>query len=224
MSAARRSTRRTGRDVAVVLGVAVVGVVAVSTLSSGDVPRGDDEIRPELLPAYVAAADQVPQVVPGCTGLEWPVLAGIGRVESHHARGSEIDVDGRTDPLIFGPRLDGSGVGGNVTPFRDTDGGRWDGDTEFDRAVGPMQFIPTSWELYGQDATGDGLADPHNIHDATLAAAVHLCGFSPIDLSDRRELRRAVLRYNQSGEYADTVLRWADRYAQRYPDGVPTDG
>lgn len=222
MSAARSRRRRTGRDLAVIAGVAVVGVVAVSTLSSGEGPLADDEVRPELLAAYVEAADRAPEVVPGCQGLDWPVLAGIGRVESHHARGSEIGADGRTDPLIFGPRLDGSGAGGNVTPIRDTDGGRWDQDTEFDRAVGPMQFIPTSWELYGQDATGDGVADPHNIHDATLAAAVHLCGFTPVDLTDRGELRRAVLRYNQSGEYADSVLRWAERYAARYPDGVPT--
>lgn len=200
------------------IGAVLLLAVVVARQQGG----GQDEIRPQLLAAYVEAAERLPEAAPGCEGLHWSVLAGIGRIESHHARGSEIDAVGDTDPWILGPRLDGSGAGGNVTPIRDTDGGRWDRDTEFDRAVGPMQFIPTSWELYGQDATGDGEADPHNIHDATLSAAVHLCGFTPVDLSDRAELRRAVLRYNQSGDYADQVLRWADRYAERYPDGTPT--
>lgn len=182
------------------------------------------QIRPEMLSAYVEAAELVPTVAPECEGLTWQVIAGIGRVESAHARGSEIDAEGGTDPWIIGPALDGSGAGGNTTPIYDTDLGRWDQDEEFDRAVGPMQFIPTSWELYGTDATGDDVADPHNVRDAALSAAVHLCGFTPTDLSDPDELRSAILRYNQSGDYADEVLDYAERYADRYgPDGSELD-
>lgn len=194
-------------------GVGLLGVALVSALTG----TGEgDPIRPDMVRAYVRAVELVPEVVPGCEGLTWQVLAGIGRVESGHARGSDVDAEGRTDPRIYGPRLDGSGAGGNTTPVPDTDLGRLDGDQEFDRAVGPMQFIPTSWELYGRDATGDGEADPHNVSDAALGAAVHLCGFTPVDLSDPDQLRMAVLRYNQSGDYADEVLEHADRYRDRY--------
>jgi len=195
------------------VGAGLLGVALLSTLAGRD---RDEPIRPELVAAYVGAVERLPQEMPECQGLTWQVLAGIGRVESGHARGSEIDADGGTDPRIYGPRLDGSGAGGNTTPVADSDLGLLDGDEQFDRAVGPMQFIPTSWELYGRDATGEGDADPHNVYDAALAAAVHLCGFTPIDLSDRDELRRAVLRYNQSERYADEVLEHTDRYAERY--------
>lgn len=201
------------------------GLLLVAVGSAvANAPGRVEQIRPEMVDAYISAAELLPSVMPECEGLTWQVIAGIGRVESRHARGSEIDADGGTDPWIIGPALDGSGAGGNTTPIYDTDLGRWDQDEEFDRAVGPMQFIPTSWELYGRDATGDGVADPHNVHDATLSAAVHLCGFTAVDLSDREELRRAILRYNQSGDYADEVLRHADRYAERYaPDGTRLD-
>ncbi|MFX0539067.1 lytic transglycosylase domain-containing protein [Ornithinimicrobium sp. Y1847] len=202
------------------VGALVVAVVIALVLALVRGTGGGEEIREQMIDAYQGAIEQLPEHAPGCEGLTWEVLAGIGRVESHHARGSAIDAFGNTNPRILGPRLDGSGAGGNVTPIHDTDDGRWDGDTEYDRAVGPMQFIPTSWELYGRDGNGDGVADPHNVHDATLAAAVHLCGFSAIDLSDRATLRSAILRYNQSGRYADTVLEHADRYAEQYaPQG-----
>lgn len=224
--ATRARRRRGGQHTLAWAGTAVLGAAVLFAVVNADGGLTSDEIPPTMIEAYVGAAQRLPDIAPGCEGLTWPVLAGIGRVESNHAQGSEIDAAGDTDPWILGPRLDGTGAGGNTTRIEDTDRGRWDLEEDIDRAAGPMQFIPTSWELYGQDADGDGEADPHNIHDAALGAAVHLCGFTPVDLSDRGELRRAVLRYNQSGRYADDVLRWAGRYAERYgtdPDGPPTD-
>ena len=53
----------------------------------------------------------------------------------------------------------------------DTDGGALDGDARWDHAVGPMQFIPSTWQLAGRDGNGDGTADPFNIDDAALSAA-----------------------------------------------------
>ena len=38
-----------------------------------------------------------------------------------------------------------------------------------------MQFIPSTWMIYGADGNGDGIKDPFNIFDAALAAANYLC-------------------------------------------------
>lgn len=174
--------------------------------------EGLREIPTVMHEAYLSAVEQLPDIAPRCEGLHWSVLASIGRIESGHAGGSEISENGDTDPWIIGPRLDGSGAGGNTVPFYDTDEGRWDRDTEYDAAVGPMQFIPTSWEIFGQDGNGDGQKDPHNVFDATLAAAAHLCGSAAVDLSDPEQLRAAIFSYNRSEAYVDEVLMWADRY------------
>ena len=57
---------------------------------------------------------------------------------------------------IIGLPLDGSH---GVKRIEDTDDGRLDGDPVFDRAIGPLQFIPTTWEDWASDADGDGVAD-----------------------------------------------------------------
>ena len=64
---------------------------------------------------------------------------------------------------------------GPVAAIPDTDNGRWDGDKVWDRAVGPMQFIPATWQGAGRDGDGDGVANPNDIDDAALAAADYLC-------------------------------------------------
>ncbi len=168
---------------------------------------------PELfMQAYVNAADRVAERSPNCTGLRWAVLAGIGAVESGHARGATVSANGDVTPRIIGPRLDGSGVGGNLTPIPDTDGGLLDGDEEFDRAVGPMQFLPTTWERWSRDGNDDGVIDPHNIFDAALAAAAFLCGPGTADLAVRVQLTQAIRRYNRSDSYVSEVLSNADAY------------
>ncbi|MGK5531415.1 hypothetical protein ACSNOC_12575, partial [Streptomyces sp. URMC 129] len=117
-----------------------------------------------VLDAYRRAEATVDETTPGCE-LDWRVLAGIGKVESGHARGGAVDADGTTLSPILGPVLNGDGF----ASISDTDGGRWDSDTLFDRAVGPMQFIPSTWARWGADGNGDGVADPNNVYDATLA-------------------------------------------------------
>ena len=59
--------------------------------------------------------------------------------------------------------------------IKDTDAGQYDGDSRYDRAVGPMQFIPSTWAIVGVDADNDGRRDPQDIYDASLASAVYLC-------------------------------------------------
>lgn len=165
-------------------------------------------IPPRALAAYAAADLVVSAEQPSC-GIGWNTLAGIGSIESDHGRhgGAVLGPDGRPDPPIRGPQLDGVGV----MAIPDTDGGSWDGDVVWDRAVGPMQFIPETWRRWGADADGDGIADPNQIDDAALTAARYLCAAGP--LSSPGGWRRAILSYNDLEQYADDVARAANGYA-----------
>jgi hypothetical protein len=182
----------------------------------GEEPSGHLEIPSELYKAYVNAADILAATQPNCN-LDWSLLAAIGRIESNHARGGRVDTEGNTTPNILGPTLNGGGF----AEIRDTDGGKWDGDSGFDRAVGAMQFIPSTWEGYASDGNDDGVKSPHNVYDATVAAGKYLCS-GGLDLSDPAQRATAVFRYNHSNHYVATVLMWADAYAQGV-DPLPTD-
>ena len=162
------------------------------------------------LSAYASAALTVGAEQPSC-GIGWNTLAGIGAVESGHGShaGSRLGADGYPDPPIRGIALDGTAS----AVIRDTDGGRWDGDTEWDRAVGPMQFIPETWEHWGVDANGDGTADPNQIDDAALAAARYLCASGEMTSVDG--WRRAIFRYNHLEQYVNDVAATANTYAAR---------
>lgn len=191
----------------------------------------ESNLAPRALDARVAAESGIPATVlqayknaekalrgasSGCH-LPWQLLAAIGKVESGQARGGDVKADGTTRTPILGPVLDG----GAFAHIGDTDGGAYDGDSTYDRAVGPMQFIPSTWKSWGADGNGDGKKDPHNIHDAALAAGRYLCA-NDRDLSRAADLRRAVLSYNQSTAYLRTVLAWFDFYrtgAHAVPDG-----
>ena len=171
-------------------------------------PDGPHGIPGIVLDAYRRAESTMAAGDPGC-GLNWFVLAGVGRIESNHARGGRLTADGTTVRPIVGPRLSG---GPGVAAIRDTDGGRLDGDPVWDRAVGPMQFIPSTWANYRSDGNGDGIASPHNMYDAALDAARYLC-VGDADLRDPAQLARAIFRYNHSNDYVRIVLTWARAYA-----------
>ncbi|MFE3293210.1 lytic transglycosylase domain-containing protein [Rhodococcus sp. NPDC059234] len=173
---------------------------------------------PELvLSAYRGAEATLAADQPGC-GVTWHLLAGIGRIESGHAGGGRTDASGTTLSPILGPVLDGTLAGNNV--IADTDGGKVDRDPKFDRAVGPMQFLPGTWTHYAADGNGDGVADPNNVFDAALAAARYLCS-GGLNLRESAQEVRAVLRYNNSMAYAANVLAWSAAYAG---GGTPTPG
>lgn len=184
---------------------------ATSRNSQTVVPAsGRLQIPPVALAAYQRAAVVIGAADKDC-GLAWPLVAAIGRVESDHGRtgGGALGDDGVAKPAIVGLRLDGKRGTALVS---DTDGGRYDGDQAFDRAVGPMQFIPTTWGVVGVDADGDGIRDPQDVDDAALATAVYLCS-GDIDLSRGADLRSAVHRYNRSDRYVDLVLSVMKAYA-----------
>ena len=148
----------------------------------------------------------------GCN-IPWQLIAAIGRVESDHGRygGNTLGEDGLSRPGIFGIALDGSN---NTQKILDSDAGQYDSDQKFDRAVGPMQFIPSTWSVVGVDADGDSQRNPQDIDDASLATAVYLCSGDD-DLGTDVGRRASVYRYNHSREYVDLVLR----IMQAYMDG-----
>lgn len=215
--------------------------------------------------AYVIASRVLAIEQPNC-GIDWSMLAGIGRIESQHGLifNNELDVDGNPSDLIRGPALDGrilSGAefltdGAEVPPpsdrteaiqlegaegveavdgaeavelpvikrlalISDTDGGRLDADTTYDRAVGPMQFIPQTWRTYEADANLDDIKDPQNVYDASLASARYLCNAAGSMTNEEGE-RRAYFAYNHDEEYTENVFKAGIRYAKLIdlPDDV----
>jgi membrane-bound lytic murein transglycosylase B len=165
-------------------------------------------IPARALSAYASAHLTLAAENPGC-GIRWNTLAGIGAIESDHGRhgGAVLREDGYPDPAIRGIPLDGS----QSARIDDTDGGVWDGDTVWDRAVGPLQFIPDTWVRWGADGNGDGVADPNQIDDAALAAARYLCHGGPMTTPDG--WRAAIFSYNHLDTYVDDVAIAANRYA-----------
>ena len=147
---------------------------AISAIDSLAPVRLDANGIPAVaLAAYQRAAGVLDGIKPGC-GVDWALLGAIGRVESNHARfgGNVLDASGIARPGIIGIPLDGSQGTARIT---DTDGGALDRDPVYDRAVGPMQFIPSSWKLAGRDGDGDGVANPQSLTDAVTGAGVLLC-------------------------------------------------
>lgn len=171
-------------------------------------------IPAQALRAYGNAELIAAEAWPECN-LHWNTLAGLGWVETRHGTytgrigaGARLDEAGRVTPPIIGPALDGDGF----AHVADTDNGHYDNDAEFDRAVGPMQFIPESWGRYGRDADGDGYADPQQIDDAALGAANLLCaGGRNLDLPE--DWQDAILGYNHSNDYVIRVRDAAANYA-----------
>ena len=189
--------------------VAVLSVHTASTLAGAAVQGLDIPLA--TLDAYLRASARMASERPACS-LQWWMLAGIGRVESNHGRygGAQPGTHGDVAPRIVGIPLDGStGVG----TIPDSDHGVWDGDTQWDRAVGPMQFIPSTWRHYQADANGDGRADPNNVYDAALGAGRYLCTAAG-HLGDDASLTRAYMAYNHSVIYAAEVLDLARSYQQ----------
>ncbi|MFE5672716.1 lytic transglycosylase domain-containing protein [Agromyces sp. NPDC056523] len=165
-------------------------------------------IPERALSAYALAHVSIAQSEREC-GLDWTTIAAIGSIESGHGShgDSTLQADGTVSPAILGPALDGNGF----AAIHDTDDGALDGDTEWDRAVGPMQFIPSTWDMWGIDANGDGVADPNQIDDAAHAAAMYLCASGP--MTSAEGWRGAVFSYNHDDDYVDKVARLANEYA-----------
>lgn len=74
-------------------------------------------------------------------------------------------------------------------------------------AGGPAQFLASSWEAYGVDGDGDGIADRYSVPDSVLATANYLrASGAP------RDWRAALFAYNHAEWYVNDVLAQAEDY------------
>jgi hypothetical protein len=166
---------------------------AASAAVAGGRPEGMDPVVFDALTKAVSAA--------GCPGLRWQLLAGVWEKETQLGThgGASVLPNGDVRPKIFGE------------------------ETPYGRAEGAGQFIPSSWELFGGDGNGDGVADPHNVYDAAVGTARHLCSSGEENLAVAGAERRAVWRYYGADidGYADDVLARAARYDQLTPTTPP---
>src|SRR5215203_2274393 len=80
-------------------------------------------------------------------------------------------------------------------------------------AVGWMQFMPSTWKMYGVDANQDGVKDPFNPVDAIFAAARYLKAAGA-----DKDIRKAIFAYNHADWYVDSVLLRA-----RVIGGIPSN-
>jgi hypothetical protein len=180
---------------------------SISTLDMSDLARTD--IPTVAQTAYQQAAANA------CDEITWPILAGIGKVESDHGRhnGATLLPNGHSTPPILGPELDGTGTGGNTTPLPVGQWHhQWGLSATWQQALGPMQFLPGTFAHYAPSPE----ATPHNIHHAAQAAANLLCDHNP------NKIETAVLAYNHSTDYVDQVLHWAALYTRNRPIATTT--
>lgn len=166
------------------------------------------------LEAYAYAARVADVENPNCH-MSWTTLAAIGQIESHHGtyRHATLVPNGDVRPPIRGVRLDGTGGTMRIVESEQADLADDDGVT---RAMGPMQFIPETWRLYGVDSNNDGKVDVDNIDDAALSAAGYLC-WNGKNLATPRGWITALYGYNDSTQYARAVRDWATAYAAGHP-------
>ncbi|MEG8178246.1 murein transglycosylase [Nocardia terpenica] len=162
------------------------------------------------LEAYGYAAAVMARSRPDC-GIAWTTLAGIASVESKHGShgGSQLGPDGKVTPPIRGVPLDGSP---GVARILDDQATARTGTTVYARAEGPFQFLPETWQHWGVDANGDGIADPDSIDDASLTAARYLCA-SGGTLTTAEGWQKALFVYNQSTAYMYKVRNHAAAYS-----------
>lgn len=201
--------------------------VLVAAVPTPPAPGTDSEVAPAghplVDPAWVRATSRrigVPepavrayataQLLSSCRA-GWTTVAAIGWVESQHGSfgGRALRPDGRSTRPVIGPALDGRGPVAAIPA--DPSSVSWHGDTAWEHAVGPMQFLPVTWLQWGADGDRDGRTDPFDLDDAALATAEYLCASG--DLATASGWSDAVWAYNHDVRYVDLVHATAVGYA-----------
>lgn len=197
-------------------GAAGSGSTGTSTASSAPLDRIDHAwaaraaaatgIPDRAFLGYASADLAIEEEQPAC-GLGWNTLAAIGTVESDNGTygGATLLPNGYTSKPIIGVPLDGGTFGGGTVAAIPDVGHGWV------HAIGPMQFLPSTWAKWGADADGNGVVSPNQIDDAALAAARYLCASGT--MTNTAGWRAAVFSYNQSNAYVNEVAAIANRYA-----------
>jgi hypothetical protein len=172
-----------------------------------------DGIPTVALNAYIHAANLLGISDPTCL-ITWEDLAGIGRVESDNGQtygsGARVTENGTLSPPILGPVLDGED---GMPAIATTDHGVLEYNPVWARAVGPMQFLPSTWYAYAQSGSGDAVPNPENFYDAALTAGVYLCKNGG-DMATPQGLTNAIYAYNHSSYYVSVVEQWIGYYTQ----------
>jgi len=173
------------------------------TVLTPDVINVATDIPLIALRAYKAAANWSTKHQASCH-VTWPYLAAFGRIESDHGRfnGSMLLSSGVATPAIYGPAL---------PSIKDKNG-------KPVRAAGPMQFIPSTWALWG---TGS----PQSINNATMAAATYLCAGGR-DMATAQGRHDGAFSYNHAEWYATDIEALYQAYLHNraltaYPVGPP---
>ncbi|AUS78324.1 murein transglycosylase [Actinoalloteichus sp. AHMU CJ021] len=168
------------------------------------------DVPARALRAYAAAEVRMRADMPAC-GVRWSTVAAIGRIESDHGQigGRTLEEDGLSSEPIYGVPLDGRP---GIREMIDEDASAEAGETVYVRAEGPMQFLPSTWDIWGADGNGDGVADPQHIDDAALGTARYLCS-AGANLDDATDWWDAVFAYNNSVDYGQRIFGLAERYA-----------
>lgn len=185
---------------------------AAAAFTLASIP-GQAGLTPKALNAYLHAEDTMAILKPRCH-VSWRTIGAVASVEGLHGEygNGRLGIDGRPADPIIGIALNGQTVdnfGHRTARLTDTDDGEYDGDPHFDRAVGPLQFIPETWDRWRLDADGDGERDPQDIDDAALTAAAYLCNYGSLRYWDTWSV--AIFGYNHSGAYVNSVKASLDR-------------
>ena len=162
--------------------------------------------------AYGSVELRLRKEQPACH-LSWNTVAGIGWIESQHGTIGDRTLlpDGTSSTPVLGPALNGDGFAAiRSTP---TSAG-WHGDGTWEHAVGPLQFIGSTWERWAADGDGDGIENPLDLDDAALAAGRYLCA-DRHDLATVSGWNAAIHSYNHDRNYVLSVLGAANSYAER---------
>ena len=172
-----------------------------------------------VLDAYKKAAAELQESKPGCN-LPWQLLAAIGQVESGQARGGRVDADGTTISKILGPQLDGNGF----ALIKDTDNGAYDGNSSYDRPSAPCSSSPPPGRGPAATATATARRTPTTSTTPPSPPAT-TCAATAGTCRSQGDLDRAILSYNPSQDYLNTVLSWLEYYRKgtyEVPDGTGT--
>ncbi|MGW9047315.1 C40 family peptidase [Streptomyces lydicus] len=147
-------------------------------ISAAGGPVGD--IPSKMLTLYRQAAPAA------CKGLDWSVLAAIGKVETDHAR----------HPTM----------------------------RSYAGAVGPMQFLPSTFKGYAYPVPPGGAnpPTPWDATDAVYAAARMLCA-NGAKSGTSHGVYKAIYSYNHADWYVQKILAQAKTYAAAQPSGPDSD-